>query len=85
MFSSHARFEVGDGFKIRFWHDMGGDKALKAFLDLYSIACVKDVFVAVHLELSSGSQKWNTNFIRVTMIGRWMYLLHFSICCTPLE
>jgi hypothetical protein len=56
MFSSHIRFEVGDVSKIRFWHDLWcGDKAFKeAFPDLYSIACVKDASVAVHLELSSG-------------------------------
>jgi hypothetical protein len=40
-FSSHTRFEVGDGSKVRFWHDLWcGDMALKeAFLDLYGIAC----------------------------------------------
>jgi hypothetical protein len=36
-----------------------GEKALKeAFLDLYSIDCVKDASVAVHLE-------WNVSVIRV--------------------
>jgi hypothetical protein len=41
-FSSHTRFEVGDGSKIRFWHDKWcGDQVLKdIFLDLYSIACM---------------------------------------------
>jgi hypothetical protein len=30
MLFSHTKFEVGDGFKIRFWHDLWcGDKALK--------------------------------------------------------
>jgi hypothetical protein len=37
-----------------------GDKAFKeAFPDLYSIACVKDAFVAIHLELLSGSYQRN--------------------------
>jgi hypothetical protein len=32
------------------------EKALKeAFTDLYSIVCLKDASVAIHLELSSGS------------------------------
>jgi hypothetical protein len=46
---------VEDGFKIRFLHNKWcGDHALKeAFLDLYSIARVKDAFVVDHLELSS--------------------------------
>jgi hypothetical protein len=58
MFSSHTRFELGDGSKIRLWHDvLSWEKALKeAFPILYSIAYMKDAFVAfVHLELSSGS------------------------------
>jgi hypothetical protein len=42
VFSSYTRFEVGDGYKIRFLHDLRcGNQALKeAFIDLYSIACV---------------------------------------------
>jgi hypothetical protein len=33
-----------------------GDMALtKVFPNLYAIACVKDAFVATHLELSNGS------------------------------
>jgi hypothetical protein len=39
------------------------EKALKeAFLDLYSITCLKDTFVAVHLEVSSSSFHWNISF-----------------------
>lgn len=57
MFSSHARFQVRDGFKIKLWHDLWcGDQTLKeAFSYLYSIACVKDASVAIHLELSNSS------------------------------
>jgi hypothetical protein len=42
-FSSHTIFEVSDGSKIRFWHDMWcGDKALKAaFPDLFKLAHCK--------------------------------------------
>ena len=49
-FSSHTRFEVGDGSKVRFWHDMWCEVP-----DLYGIACIKDVSVAIHLGLYSGS------------------------------
>jgi hypothetical protein len=54
-FSSHTKFEVGDGSKIRFWHDKWyGDWVLKdIFPDLYSIACVKDASVLDYLELSN--------------------------------
>jgi hypothetical protein len=66
-FASLTRFEVADDSKIRFWHDMWcGDQALKeAFPDLCSIARIKDVYVANHLDLSNGPHQWNVNFIRV--------------------
>jgi len=65
MFSSHTKFELGDGCKIRFRHDVCcGEKAFKeAFMDLHSIACVKDASVAIHLELSNSSLQWNLSFI----------------------
>lgn len=46
-FSRYTRFKVGDGSKISFWHDMCcGEQPLKeAFLKLFSIACLKNVFV----------------------------------------
>jgi hypothetical protein len=56
-FSSHTRFEVGDGFKIRFWHDvLCRDHAVKAaFLELFNLARCKDTSVAHHLKFSSDS------------------------------
>jgi hypothetical protein len=40
-FSIHTRFEVGDGSKIRFWHDQWcGDVALKLF-QFYLVLLVK--------------------------------------------
>jgi hypothetical protein len=82
MFSNHTRLEMGDGFKIRFWHDVWcGKKALKeAFPDLYNIAHVKDASVAVHSKLSNGSIQWSISFIRVAH-NRWMSLLCSLICC----
>jgi hypothetical protein len=60
MFSNHTRFQVRDGSKIKFWHDLWHrDKAIKeAFPNLYSIPHMKDAFIAVHLELSNGSHQW---------------------------
>lgn len=47
-FSSHTKFEVGDGSKIMFWHDvwgfgmMFGDEAFKKALpNLYSILALR--------------------------------------------
>jgi hypothetical protein len=54
---SHTRFELGDGFKIRFWDDVWcGELALKeAFLVLYGFVRDKDACVVAHLDSSSGS------------------------------
>jgi hypothetical protein len=53
---SHTKFEVGDGFKFRFWHDLWyGDMALKdAFLVLFGIARAKDALAEAHMEVSGG-------------------------------
>jgi hypothetical protein len=65
-FSSHAKFEMGDSFKVSFWHDLCcGNMALKgAFPDLFGIVCAKDVFVAAHLKFSSASTQWNVSLVR---------------------
>lgn len=56
-FSCHIRFEVGNGSKIRFWHDLWfGDQTLNvAFPKFFKISCFKDASVADHLEFSSDS------------------------------
>jgi hypothetical protein len=43
IFSSHIRFDLGDGMRIRFWDDVWcGEVCLKiAFPVLYNIALVK--------------------------------------------
>jgi hypothetical protein len=65
-FSTHTRFEVGDGSKVSFLHELWcGDMALKeGFLDLYGIARPKDAFVAAHLEILGGSNQWFVSFAR---------------------
>jgi hypothetical protein len=47
-FSRFLRYEVGDGSRTRFWHDLWcGDTVLKeVFPDLFGIARVKDASVA---------------------------------------
>ena len=57
FFSSHTRFNLGDGSKIRFWDDgWCGKISLKAaFPILYNIANVKDGTVANNMDLSSST------------------------------
>jgi hypothetical protein len=65
-FSSHTRFEVGEGFNVRFWHNLWyGDMSLKdSYLVLKGIACANDAFVAAHLKLSGRSNQWNISFAK---------------------
>jgi hypothetical protein len=67
LFFSHTRFELGDGFKIRFGENMWcREMTLKeAFLVLYGSAHEKNAFVATHLDFSSGSLQWDVSFIQV--------------------
>jgi hypothetical protein len=62
----HIRFQVGDGSKVRFWHDLWcGDMTLKdAFPILFGIACAKDAPVEAHMELSDDVIQWNVSFAR---------------------
>jgi hypothetical protein len=70
-FSSYVRFEVGDGFKIRFWHGMWREDMVleEAFLDLFGIACAKEAFVAIFLEISGGSTYHQKRFLVVLLSG----------------
>lgn len=58
-------FEVGDGSRIRFWHDVYcGDQTFKEALPvLFSIARHKEALVAYHVQFSNDSLKWNVTFI----------------------
>jgi hypothetical protein len=71
LVSSHTRFILGNGSRIRFWDDVWcREMPLKeAFPGLYDIACDKNSFVAAHLILESGSFQWDVIFIHT--IGRW--------------
>jgi hypothetical protein len=65
-FLGFSRFEVGDGARTEFWHDLWfGDTVLKeAFPVLFGIARAKDTFVANNLELLGGSNQWSVIFYR---------------------
>jgi hypothetical protein len=55
-FCSHTRFDVGDGSKVRFRHNLWcGDMVLKVkdvFSILFGIACANDASVATQVEFS---------------------------------
>jgi len=59
--SRFVRFEVGDGSRIKFWHDVGGgDQTLKeAFSVLFSIALHKEALVVNLVQFSNNSFLWN--------------------------
>ncbi|XP_059462221.1 uncharacterized protein LOC132191291, partial [Corylus avellana] len=83
-FQGFMSFEVGDGTRVRFWHDLRcGVTALKtAFPDLFSIACAKDASVAALLEVRGGYNQWNVSFSRgahdweVDVFASFFQLLH---------
>jgi hypothetical protein len=61
-----ARFEVGDGVRTKFWHNLWcGDMVLKeVFPHLFGIAWVKDASVVDNMEVLDGSTQWNVSFVR---------------------
>ena len=65
-FANHVRFEVGDGSKVLFWHDVWcGEQPLKnIFPELFTIACRKDVWVAETMQIHNGSIHWHVLFTR---------------------
>jgi hypothetical protein len=59
-------YEVGDGSKVLFWHDVWyGEQPLKvSFLELFTIACGKDAWVADNMQLQNRNIHWNIIFAR---------------------
>jgi hypothetical protein len=66
VFSRFVIYEVGDGSKVRFWHDLWcGEQSLKiSYSDLFSIARCKDAWVADHMQFRNGNLQWNIFFTR---------------------
>jgi hypothetical protein len=67
LFSKFIRFEVGDGIRIRFWHDVWcGDQPLKeSFLVLFRIARNKEAWVSDYMQIMNEEAHWNVPFCRV--------------------
>jgi hypothetical protein len=64
LFSSHTRFDLVDGSKIRFWDDVWcGEAILKeAFPGLYNIASAKDASIVDNMDFMGGMIQWDVNF-----------------------
>jgi len=67
VFSRFVTYEVGDGSKVRFWHDLWCvEQSLKiSYLYLFSIARCKDTWVADHMLFRNGNFQWNVFFSRL--------------------
>ena len=84
-FSKFVRFEVGEGSRVWFWHEVWcGDHTLKeAFLMLFSIACFMEALVADLVQLSNNSQS-GISFIRAVddwevELVTWLFNLLYSL------
>jgi hypothetical protein len=65
-FANYARYKVGDGSHVLFWHDVWcGEQPLKvSFSELLTIACAKDAWVVDNMQLQNGNINWNIIFTR---------------------
>jgi hypothetical protein len=65
-FSNHLFYLVGDGSRVKFWHDRWcGDTPLKeAFPELFSIALDRNVLVADLMSHNNGVPHWDVLFTR---------------------
>lgn len=84
-FSADTRSVVGDGSKIRFWHDTWcGYIALKGHCPvLYRIACQQEVLEVGLMKIFGDSHQWNVSFLELHMIGKSGSLQNSSVYCTP--
>jgi hypothetical protein len=62
-FSRFVRYELGNGYKVRFWHDLWcGEQPLKvSYPNLFSFALCKDAWAVDHIQFGNG--KSTTEYI----------------------
>ena len=61
------RFEVGDGCRVLFWHDVWcGELPLNIlFPALFSIACTKEAWVGEKIDIAHGIIHWNVTLFQL--------------------
>jgi hypothetical protein len=66
LFNKFISFEIGDGSKVSFWHDVWcGDRPLKEmYPDLFAISCSPDSLVADLLSCHNDIPHWDLTFVR---------------------
>jgi hypothetical protein len=64
-FAQHVRYDIGDGTKVLFWHDVWcGESLLKlVHLALFNTTCNKDAWVKEYMERSNDTLHWNVRLI----------------------
>jgi hypothetical protein len=83
-FSHHVSFKVGDGSRIKFWHDSWcGDQPLwDKFPALFRLARNQEATVADHLRFHGTTHSWDIEFLRqvqdweldiVDTFMKWLY------------
>jgi len=65
-FAKHVRLEVGDGYHVRFWHDLWcGNRPLKlCYPIVYTLARFPDACVVDNLSVVDRVAHWNVVFMR---------------------
>ena len=89
-FSKHITYKVGDGSRIKLWHDIWcGELPLRQkFQDLFHLAQVPDALVADHLHLQGSNFVWDIEFSRpaqdweLEVVDSFMELL-YSLVIRP--
>jgi hypothetical protein len=83
VFAIHVSFEVGDGYRVLFWHDVWCEELpLKLLPELFTIVCGKDTLVAENMQRQNGNILWNILFTRhvqdweVEVVSRFFELLY---------
>jgi hypothetical protein len=78
-FSNFARFEVGVGSHVSFWHDWCcGDRSLRqCFLVLFSTVRNKYAMVADNLVVQNGVIQWNVIFTHLVQDWEMEMVLYF--------
>jgi hypothetical protein len=66
-FPAHVRYEIGNGSKVLFWHDVWcGEILLKTlFSELFLIASGKDAWVEKNMQKQNDTILWNILFTRL--------------------